>query len=364
VWHKFLAGGGPTLPPEPAATPIPDLPASNVVYASPDGDAGGAGTELDPLDLATAITQSQSGSNVVLLDGLYTYDGTLAFGVQAEPAAAVTIYGQGRPVITRSDGDAPQVRNGHNVTMYNVWLVGTAKTNMTTCQHGNDAKWLNCVLAGYKDTALNEGASVRNFYRGNRFVNNGSGTLHHSIYISDETRDAGEGVTIEENILIGGSAYHIHLWHEPKWCVIRYNFSALAVNNLAIDGAGHLVEKNILWSNSGNPSVNFSATDYVFRNNVIGSGTVAGAAIASPTEVISRNKFVGSATLYGAESTRWDDSAVAANLGKTGAEIDAATAAINTAFTTQTAAQIQADATIEAHFATLASVITAWKAAP
>lgn len=344
------------------------------MFASPTGLPTNDGTEGSPYDLATATTQSQVGKNVILKGGIYIYDSSIAFGIQTEPALPTVVYGEDgeRPIITRSDNEAPDVRNGHNVTMYHVWLGGSSKTIAHTCQHGNDSKIVSCTLWNYFDQGLNEGASIHTFYKRNRFINCGSGTNYHGIYINNPNPANGEGAAIEENIFIKCGGYSIQIWNDadkPDYVYVRYNFFGDTIRSIALGCLNCIVDKNILWSDQGTCIFMANNSTFYLRKNVHGLG--ANVVVPNPPSLVitdkdipdNANRFIGSKNQYGFNYVNWAEADVQSNLGNSSANINAAISALETAFT-QTTQQIHDDATIETHFTTLKSVIDTWKAQP
>jgi hypothetical protein len=340
------------------------------LYCAPDGTAEALGTAAAPITLAEGLTRVKSGNTLLLLGGVYTWaaDAGTPFAVPASTtlrAAAGEI-----PVLTHTDGGIPRLHCNAGATVRGVWFGGTkGEDRAVTVNAGVTLD--GCVFWNYLQ-CISEGSGTREVYSGNLFVNCGNGSLQHSIYISNSAASASEGARILGNVFIGGEGYHIHLWHGPANTVIQGNFSAQSVGSLVVDGPGHTVSHNVLWSQQTaielwplNLSANAGGT---YTSNLHGEDARSdrnprewrtGALRAGLS--VSSNTFVGNCATFGTSAQAITVASLPDILGYSKAEIDTAISDLETAFA-QTPTQIQADATITPKWNALQSVAAAWAA--
>lgn len=229
----------------------------------------------------------------------------------------------------------------HGSTLDGLWFAGLPGTNnkIQSIQAGTGALIQNCVFINMPEAidGLTDNCSVKNCI----FINCGWGTLSHSIYYNSS-----QSVyhLLENNIFIGGLAYHMHLWHSASNVTIRKNFSARAVNNIVLQGDGHDVSGNFFWS-STNITCNFSSGDYYVHDNYFGSEIIDNPGGAG----IINNHFYG-AVDFGANPVHhtWDDFAALTSYTK--AQIDNAAYFLDNA-RTFTREQLLEDTTIAANAA-------------
>lgn len=369
VFDMMIESKGPTGEPSfvstaPSAPTAPDdSPVIADWYAAPDGLPENPGTIEAPMDLATALASQTPGQTLMLLDGIYTVDamwrpgpvgGTVRSYVKAAPGA--------RPIIVHADGYPPFVSARDWTRVEGIWFGGLLAdlAHQRAVQHGDYSEYVDCTFFNYFE-AIGQGAHVGNVYWGNRFINCGNGSLYHSIYISFFEAEPGEAAIIGRNILVGGQGYHIHLWHEPRHVRIYNNFSGLAQSSLVVNGPGHTVDRNVLWSASSLPLYFAVASGQwlKFGRNVVGKcdvNTWPNRSNQSATD----NRFVANNYQFGDRPWGWSPAKVTARLGHSSAAIDAALLALQAAFL-QTVEQVHADATIETHFGVIQDVLDAWR---
>jgi hypothetical protein len=177
-----------------------------------------------------------------------------------------------------------------------------------------------------------------------------------------------------ENILIGGAAYHIHLFHDPTNTEIRNNFSGDADYCLVPNGVNHIIDGNVFWkpSSPGYPVNLSTGSDRTYTKNYHGSiasgsernGHLDWFGGAIPGDMTASGNYYYTNTLepgYDPNSpTITNDGDEITLLGKSAAQIDAAISALETAFQ-QTVQQIHDDPAIETNFTILKNVIDTWK---
>lgn len=267
-----------------------------------------------------------------------------------------------RPVITTTDSKCPTVYIGASCDVNGLWFGGLRDEAQETqlAVGGSDTIIRNCVFFNYFQ-AIGEGTATRTTYRNNKFISCGSGTLNHSIYISNAVNHTAQ---ILENIFLGGEAYHVHIWHTPTNTTVQSNFSGGADHCLAMEGTGHTIDHNVFWKalSAGSP-MNFAAAAVAtYSKNY--HGPIASNVWmdeGNPGDVtMSGNRYYTGTTTCDPSPTYTNDGDEVTHLGKSAAQIDAAISALEVAFG-QTVQQIHDDSTIETHFATLKSVIDTWK---
>jgi hypothetical protein len=300
------------------------------------------------MGLARALA---TGIDVYMMDGVYTLDTmTVKSGVTVRPIAGA------RPVVVHSDGSPPAVEFGAGCSVTGIWFGGTKfpdeSGRIISFLTGGNATIQDCTFWGYSQ-GMGGFVGSSNLITRDRFVNCGYGGLYHDIYCSN----SGD-TEISEGIHIGGAGYKIHLFHDPEGLTIRANLMAdSSGSDMAIQQGNDIIANNILW---GPVSVSYwNAGGCTFSKNIFGPDR-ADFTDVSVTNTADGNVFCNGQTPFGTNPQTWDDAAITTNLGKSAAQIDAAISALETAFG-GTVQQIHDNATIEAHFATLKSVIDTWK---
>jgi hypothetical protein len=267
-----------------------------------------------------------------------------------------------RPIITHQDGEPPAVSIGSGVTAEGIWFGGLRpadEIDHRTIGISSNSIVRDCTLFGYINGIQNGDNAHGNIYRGNRFVNCGLGPFWHPLYVANMNSSLPEhGVLAEENIMVGCGGFSVHFYHEPAYGLAQYNFIGDADAGLALQGdaSGPVSgNRNIIWGASGSPL--YHIADGTCDHNIW-----QGCASPDPGLYGSfdNNYFVDPVATSGTNPQVWQDADVVVNLGKSSAQIDAAIAALESAFA-QTVQQIHDDATIETNFAILKSVIDTWK---
>lgn len=325
------------------------------------------------MDLIAAMAAANPGDTIELQDGIYHLDGITTLGPASTPdnPTTITAASGARPIITTTDGYPPAISILSGVTVSGIWFGGTRPTEVSgskTITPGSGCIVEDCTLFGYINGIQNGSDAHANIYRRNRFVNCGYQRLSHPIYIAN-LNSAGpeDGCLVEECICVGCQGYSIHLYHEPSYGLAQYNFIGAALYGLALQGdqqgpvSGN---RNIIWSATNAP-LYYNTTTSNLDHNVWGADIVESINPGTLSEVrtMEANYFVSPTPTKGTNPVVWQETDVVANLGTSSAVIDAAIAALITKFG-QTTQQIHDDATIEAEFTTLKSVIDTWKLIP
>lgn len=289
-----------------------------------------------------------------MMDGIYTQDTlTIPTGV------SVRAVGGAHPVVVHSDGSPPRLQFSAGCSVTGVWFGGTkfADENgrIISFLEGGGVTVEGCTFWGYSQ-AMGGWVGSSNLIKQNRFVNCGYGGLHHDIYCSN----SGD-TEISEGIHVGGAGYKIHLYHNPEGLTIHANFMAnSSISDMAIQQGNDTITNNILW---GTVTASYwNADNCIFTKNIFGIDRAPFTDITAgdPTNTVDGNVFCNGQTPFGANPEIWDTAAIATNLGKTKVQIDTAITSLISAFE-QTVQQIHDSTTIETHFATLKSVVDAWK---
>lgn len=333
-------------------------------YASPTGSAEASGERTAPITLAEGVARIKSGDTLYLLAGVYSIDDILSI-----PAGVIFTSAPGEvAIITAANGDPPRVHVGAGTLVRGAWFGGSRTAESTAVTQGSDVTYQQCVFFGYNQCIAEGGASGCS-YLDNLFVNCGADWLQHSIYVSNSQAAEGRGALIRRNVFIGGYGYHIHLWHGPTNTIIDNNFSADGSAALAVDGYGHIITDNVMWSQRADvpywPLLFSANSGGVYAGNVHGAEGrsdrtprewYAGGSF-SPDLSVSNNAFAGSVA-FGADAISNDD--VSMYIG-TGAEaVNAAVEALETAFA-QAVNLIQSDATILPAWQALRAAMAAWR---
>lgn len=338
-----------------AVAPPGSVPAGTICV-SPTGSASGDGTPANPYDLTTGNANLTDGGTLLLLDGIYTLaeSPTVTFLGKEGQTLQTTVKAQtsARPILTTASGTPPNLRLQPRTTFDGVWCGGGRTATETVITHGNDCIVQNCTFFNYY-SAIAEGSATRDQYLSNRFVNCGTGSLYHDIYISNMNAAVGEGAVIRGNIHVGGEGYKIHLWHEPKYTTVQRNFCHTGVYGMVIDGDGHTVDHNIIWRHWlwGEESSNTA-----FSKNIVGPLAEYGTqSVLGPGTTRDGNISVAPAALWGTNPVQWTQADWQANTGYSVAQVDDTVSNLISAFSESTGT-IQADNSIEPLFAILAAV--------
>jgi hypothetical protein len=343
------------------------------LFVSPNGSPTGLGDRPAPLDLATGLDRLQPGDTLILIDGIYRVEAghELFLGSRSSVARASILADAGaRPIIVTSDGTAPVVHFGDNTRVAGLWFGGTPNPeDEQGVTLGNDNDIVANTFFGYFG-AINEGAQTRNVIRDNRFVNTGHGPYYHAVYINNSSARPGEGALIDGNVFVGGGGYATHLWHNPTHVTVSGNFYGDVERAIVAQGEDILCERNVIWSSRGEtweglpigPTLFFPrGSSFVFRNNLIGARNLPPTIEipVAPAAVISGNAFVKGGRTFGDSPRILGPDELLQSLGVSGNELDAAVAALETAFQTDVTG-IHANPDIERHFDTLRQALSAW----
>ena len=290
-------------------------------------------------------------------EGLYALEAKLNLGIGTK----VTNYDGGFVLVTNADGYPPDIELATGAVMSGLWCGGVKVPaedfgRFVDMPTGSTVK--NCTFWGYAD-CIHPKPDVT--ITRNRFVNCGWGVYSHDIYVSSGIM---ETTKIIENIHLGGEGYKIHLYHEPEGITVHANFmAASAVSDLAVQEGHDTVTNNILW---GPVAASYwNAHECQFNRNIFGVDRAAFADVTSEegqSNPADGNVFCNGQTPFGTNAQVWDADDIAANLGHTKGEIDAAIASLVTAFTTLAPADLYTfHAGVDADFAVIETVIDAWK---
>lgn len=329
------------------------------------------GTIVDPWTLEEALSKGWigPGDTVHLRGGIYTLSGGRTSLIGGEEGNVVTWkqYGDERPVFAHADGEPPGIKIPDYSKVSGIWFGGSRPASdegSRTIVFGQNSIMEGCTLFNYIN-GLQLGSDAHgNALRRNRLVRCGYQNLSHPIYVANLNSSLPEhGVLSEENIMVASEGYSIHYYHQPSYGLAKYNFMGDCRYGMALQGdlVGPSGEYNIIWSVSQAPlfySIVAGCCDNNLWHNLSGApnpGTL------SQDVTFDSNRFTNADHVAGTNPVTWQESDVQSNLGDSSANIDAAIAALDTAFQ-QTVQQIHDDDTIEAHFATLRAVIDTWKA--
>jgi hypothetical protein len=306
------------------------------------------------LDLATAVSLCGANEQIILMDGTYVFSSlyNITKNMKADTGA--------RPIITNEDGYPPSIAIGSGITVEGLWFGGLrpdtdAGARVVTMGAGSVVQ--DCTFFNYINAIQNGSDAHGNTFRRNRFVKCGYGLLAHPLYVANtnSTQEA-QGVLSEENIMVGCEGYSVHYYHEPAYGLAQYNFIGDALYGLALQGDADgpvSGNRNIIWGCENSP---------IYRWVV--SGTCDGnvwQGCEQPNTPDDGNYFVDPVPTSGTNPHVWQEADVVANLGNSSANIDAAIAALESAFD-GTVQEIHDDATVEGNFAVLKAVIDTWKA--
>lgn len=298
---------------------------------------------------------------IVMADGIYPMAGSpLKLSKTIRAAAGA------RPIITALEGTSPYIEVQNGATIDGLWFGGTKQISDAPFVIKNDTTIRNCTLWNYYGGIV-EGGGARNTIQGCRFVECGTASLYHAIYISNGAAD--HWTVIEDNIFIGGEGYSTHLWHLPSNVTLRRNFYGDVQWMVVINGLGHTMTDTVMWSNRGIPSAllgcNYSGTpgddttSFDVQHNMTGAQTQRTYCTTDPVRVCHDNTFY-----IGVPQTYGDNPHVVSSVpGIDSAALDSAIAALRSAFL-QSVSTIHADTNIEINFATCADAVAIWGGQP
>jgi hypothetical protein len=220
---------------------------------------------------------------------------------------------------------------------------------------GRGKQLINNTLFGYPD-GISQGSAEHILYQGNRFVLNGNGKYSHPIYLSSggPIGSRSQHNIVDGNIFIGGEGWAIHGWHGPRNHVITRNFTAGHYHSLVMDGSDHLIANNFFWRPNGEPGKTpynawLPGANIVTVNNIFAHAI--GIVGVGPNATVRDNAFLNSNPV-GETPVTFTVGDEASQLGISAAEIDAAIADLEAAFS-QPVESIFADESIEPAFAKL-----------
>lgn len=340
-----------------------------ILYAAPNGLADNSGSAGSPKNLTAALAALVDYGELRLADGIYTVDAPSNAPLNLGAAGARIKAANGaRPVITNTDGTPPRVHVVSGTQLSGLWLGGAKDPTEKPVTMGAGCVLEDCVLWGYYGGIV-EGSGKNNTYRRCKFIDCGTGTFYHSVYLSSQ----GAGTVFDECQFFGGRAYHLHLWHDPLNITIRRCFSADAQYCLVFNGNNHLAENNVWWNPAalGYPINMSTGAGRIYRRNFHGPLKV-GSMLNGHRDWFGSWTFQDGITASANTYMQFAESDPQAQqvasgeevalLGQSASAIDAAVAALEAAFA-QSVATIHADATIEPAFALLAGVVQTWAAA-
>ncbi len=183
---KFGTGNQPDTPDNPQVTPVP----SDAVYASPNGNSNGNGTEANPYDIVSAVNKVSQGGTICLSAGTYKLNSTLKINNsgKADDRTTITSYNgevildfsaqetgsSNRGVSQNSDywhwygikiqnaGDNGMIVGGSNNIIEMCRFEGNEDTGLQISSTGDiwpaDNLILNCTSCNNCDTATMENA--------------------------------------------------------------------------------------------------------------------------------------------------------------------------------------------------------------
>jgi hypothetical protein len=318
-----------------------------------------------PATFEQELAAATRGDTLLLDDGIYPITVPVLdvrCNLIAQPGA--------RPILVRANGFTPSVLCHDDTIVSGIWFGGARDTVERGWLHFlKRVIFQGNVLFNFHG-GIGEGAGNGNIYRRNVFVNCGTGTNYHSVYINNS--NSLHTAHVLENILIGGQGYHIHLWHGPTNTIINGNLSADADYCFVLQGKDNTATNNIFWkpTSPGFPINMTGGTGNIYKRNFHGPIT-QGSTLGAYKDWFGNNSFDGRGVIlsenhYYPNMQRADKAPVimalgseATYLGKTAAEIDAAVSGLKVAFA-GTPQQIHDDATIGGHVAALQSVINKW----
>lgn len=323
---------------------------------------------VTPSTFEQVLATATKRDTLLLADGIYPITAQIL-----EVYCSLVADVGARPVLVRANGYTPSMTCHDDVLVEGLWFGGARdETTERGWIHFNKrATFRNNVLWNYYG-GIGEGGGTENTYRRNVFVNCGTGSLYHSIYINNS--DPLHTAFVRENIFIGGQAYHIHLWHGPTNTLVNGNFSADADACFVLQGTNNTVSNNIWWKPSApaRAANMFGGTNNLYRRNFHGPLEQTGQWLNGHPDWFGEWNFDGrgittNGNHYYPQTQEADQFPVyiapgseLSYLGKAAAQIDGAVSALKTAFS-GTVQGIHDNLTINGHISTLQSVINKWK---
>lgn len=337
-----------------AVAPPGSVPAGTICV-SPTGSPSGDGSPANPYDFVTGNDALTDGGTLLLFDGIYqlavpptlTYFGkdgqTLQTTVKAQTGA--------RPILTAINGSVIFPRLRRRTTVDGLWFGGT-RGNDGELQNENDCIVQSCTFFNHME-AINDGETARNQYLNNRFVNNGNHPYQHDLYINNTNVAPGDGAVVRGGIHVGGEAWKIHLWHEPKYATIQKNLCAApGYHEFVIQGDRHTIDRNVAWYRG----INFAdlPTNATVTKNATGPWAILVNALGAGS-TSDGNIMTDPNGDWGTNPTHWTQAQWKTTTGYSVAEIDDTVSQLISAFQ-QSVANIWIDNGIEPLFAILAAV--------
>lgn len=323
-----------------------------------------------PAAFTSDLAALTAGDTLMLADGIYSGNWHAPNILTIPASVTVQAESGARPVLTSSDDTPPRVDVLTPSVVNGLWFGSATKptANDTVIITYSQAQMKNCTFFNYDQCLLTQQTGHTILISACRFINCGYGGLSHDIYITNHAYGGAYGCRMTDCINIGGQGWKYHSWGGATETEILRNFTGgrFGVSNVpnwaACNGTGTFTD-NVFWSTD--------STLEQMQINAMTSGSVYHNLIGYHTGWIPA--FLSNAILRGNNSNidvyrnNWDGigtnytrAEVISLLGVSADDVDAACTAINTSFTTQSIAQILADATIEANFAIIDAARLAW----
>jgi hypothetical protein len=361
-------------------------------------------------------------TTINLFGGVYDVGATtVTIGNGTEWCQLKAMAGQ-RPILTATNGMAPNVVISVNTTVTGVWFGG--KKDLTLLDIHTENTWatvsgragdtlINCVFFGY----FNDGFGAAQYpvviknclfaSVGFKYIkpNQNENILFHGIYFSGEPSTIDSGYIVKRNVFVGNrgdtlrsndttfcfnGSYAIQFWHGPDYGTVTKNWTSGTSFELAIGSDGdaapadtarhYIVRDNFFWGGTNirvNPlSFNMSRTTHInWKHNVFGPMRLylfvppgGGQILASTGTSVDSNY---ECNLYGGTDAYPNGQAVTATWQFTSSQLfastpvvlDTATARLARAFwSNKTSADVYADSTnILSNWQTLLNAVDAWQ---
>ena len=351
------------LAPPPSTNWLAAQAAATYYVDGTNGDDNNPGTAVEPWQTVQHASDTIApGDTVIIAAGIYRGD-DIRFGPPGEGPNALTTFKAApgaRVIFTTADDRPPTVYITRSyLRIEGLWFGGQFEEETRIFTGGGfdnrfGKELIDNTFFGYEE--LSAGAIENVFFQGNRFVNFGGGTGHHTVYLSGGYGPYAQHAIVDNNIFVSGfGGYAIHGWHNWRSSIITRNFIGEAVWGLVTDGSDHLIANNFIWRSRGLPGNHgpigawLPGKNVIFVNNILGpSSPIIG---SHSSNLLSHNAFLETAAAGNAAITLTPGEE-ATELGVSAANIDAAISALNNAFA-QPVNSIYTDAAIETHFATL-----------
>lgn len=327
-----------------------------------------------PTNFAVDLTALAAGDTLMLADGIYTGDWH-APNILTIPAS-VTLQAESgaRPVLTSSDDTPPRVDVLMPSIVDGLWFGSATKptTNDTVIITYSQAQMKNCTFFNYDQCLLTQQTGYNTLVDACRFVNCGYHNKSHDMYITNNKQTGIYGTRVQDCINIGGQGWKYHAYGGivSDTEILRNFAGALDGGDVGYYGCYVVstgigtITNNVFWSTTSTSEqlqINSMPSGSVIHNL---TGRCLGWIPNWLNDDIQRsdNSFIDPYRIawtsgIGTNYTRADMPTV---LGVSADALDAACTAINTSFTTQTIAQILADATIESNFTIIDAARLAW----